>query len=74
MQSDTEVGRSPLWGHEDPPIQPGIRVAGGALGVLFLIPLRRYFVRETHKPPIEAMRRQGVHVAGATKAVTKSHS
>lgn len=25
-----------------------ILVAGGALGVLFLIPLRRYFVRETH--------------------------
>lgn len=25
-----------------------ICVAGGALGVLFLIPLRRYFVRETH--------------------------
>jgi uncharacterized oligopeptide transporter (OPT) family protein len=25
-----------------------ICVAGGAMGVLFLIPLRRYFVRETH--------------------------
>jgi len=25
-----------------------IGIAGGALGVLFLIPLRRYFVRETH--------------------------
>src|SRR6185295_10956658 len=25
-----------------------ILIAGGCLGVLFLIPLRRYFVRETH--------------------------
>jgi putative OPT family oligopeptide transporter len=36
--------------HLDPhPVQTTlILVAGGCLGVLFLIPLRRYFVRETH--------------------------
>src|SRR4029077_16218984 len=31
------------------PVQTSfILIAGGCLGVLFLIPLRRYFVRETH--------------------------
>src|SRR5712692_5292028 len=36
--------------HLDPhPVQTTlILVAGGCLGILFLIPLRRYFVRETH--------------------------
>ena len=46
--------------------EPGVKALGAAGTVAVLLPGAFYFVRETHKPPVELLRQHGVRIALAS--------
>ena len=46
--------------------EPGVKALAAAGTVAVLLPGAFYFVRETHKPPVDLLRRHGVHIAIAS--------